>query len=68
LRRNYAKATFQNHVADSGRQEYKVFHLRASHRRKKNCILKLKRPDGQVIDNAEEMGDFVTDFYKALYQ
>ena len=28
----------------------------------------MKRPDGQVTENAEEMGDMVSDFYKTLYR
>ena len=45
----------------------RFFHLRASQRRRKNSITKLKRPDGQMIEELQEMGDLISTFYKELY-
>jgi hypothetical protein len=42
-------------------------HLRASQRKKKNKISKLKRPGGSVTEDVHEMGNATTAFYKSLY-
>jgi len=39
----------------AGDKNTRFFHLRASLRRKKNKISKLKRPDGQVTEDADEI-------------
>jgi hypothetical protein len=44
------------------------FHLRASQRRRKNRIVKLKRPDGSTTDCLREMGNLTNSFYKELYR
>ena len=51
----------------AGDKNTRFFHLRASLRRKKNKISKLKRPDGQVTEDADEMSKLATMFYKNLY-
>jgi hypothetical protein len=43
------------------------FHLQASQRRKKNKITSLKRSDGQVTEDAQEIGSLATNFYKSLF-
>lgn len=43
------------------------FHLRASQRKKRNKITRLKRVDGQFTENEQEMGELTVSFYKALY-
>jgi hypothetical protein len=44
------------------------FHLRASQRRKRNLITKLRRPDGQVTESEGEMVELTLGFYKDLYR
>jgi hypothetical protein len=51
----------------SGDKNTHFFHIRATQRGKKNKISCLKRPDGQVIEDAQEMGRMTTAFYKNLY-
>jgi len=51
----------------AGDKNTRFFHLRASQRRKKNKITSLKRPDGQVTEDAQEMGSLATNFYKSLF-
>ena len=43
------------------------FHIRASRRRRRNRIARLKKPDGQVTENVQEMRDLATSFYRELY-
>ena len=50
-----------------GDRNTRFFHLRASQRRRRNRISKLKKPDGTVTVNEEEMGAMVTDFFLTLY-
>jgi len=52
----------------AGDKNTRFFHLRASLPRRKNKISKLKKPNGQVVENEEEMGALATEFYKTLYQ
>jgi hypothetical protein len=40
----------------AGDKNTRFFHLRASQRRKKNKISRLLKPDGKVIEDAQEMG------------
>jgi hypothetical protein len=42
--------------------------MRASQRKKKNKIHRLKRADGSVTEDAKEMGVLTTRFYKDLYR
>ena len=51
----------------AGDKNTRFFHLRATQRRKKKKISCLKRPDGQVTEDAQEMGRMTTTFYKNLY-
>ena len=43
------------------------FHLRASQRRRRNQITKLRKPDGEITKNEVEMGALASAFYKDLY-
>ena len=51
----------------AGDKNTKFFHLRASQRKKRNKISKLKRPDGSITEDDQEMGRMTTEFYKNLY-
>ncbi|XP_071680173.1 uncharacterized protein [Lolium perenne] len=50
-----------------GDRNTKFFHRRASWRKKKNQIRKLKRPDGSWTCDAREMEGLATDFFQNLY-
>jgi hypothetical protein len=50
-----------------GDRNTKYFHRRASWRRKKNRISKLKRPDGSWTMDTGEMEEMATGFFKNLY-
>lgn len=50
-----------------GDKNTRFFHLRASQRRRRNKIVRLKRTDGSVTENENEMADLATAFYKGLY-
>ena len=41
--------------------------MRASQRKKKNKIEKLRKQDGSLTKNPQEMGAMTTEFYKSLY-
>ena len=43
------------------------FHLRASHRRRKNQIKELQRPDEQTTSDLLEMEGLTNDFFQHLY-
>jgi hypothetical protein len=51
----------------SGDKNTRFFDLRASLRKKKNKITRLKKSNGQVTEDAMEMGTMTSDFYKVLY-
>jgi hypothetical protein len=51
----------------AGDKNTRFFHLRASQCRRKNRISKLKRPDGQLTEDLQEMGNLISSFYKELY-
>jgi hypothetical protein len=50
-----------------GDRNTKYFHKRASCRKKKNKIHKLKRPDGSWTCDSTEMEGLATDFFQMLY-
>jgi hypothetical protein len=50
-----------------GDRNTRFFHLRASKRKKKNRICRLKRPDGNYAEADQEMADMTTTFYENLY-
>lgn len=51
----------------SGDRNTKIFHLRASIRRKKNTIRALQNSLGVLTDDLEELKAMVHEFYKTLY-
>lgn len=51
----------------AGDKNTRFFHLWAIQGRRKNSITKLKRPDGQLTEDLQEMGDLISTFYKELY-
>jgi hypothetical protein len=50
-----------------GDKNTRFFHLRASQRKKKNQIQSLKRPDGVITEDEQEMADLTREFYNNLY-
>jgi hypothetical protein len=50
-----------------GDRNTKYFHRRATWRRKKNRVCKLKRPDGSWTMDAHEMEELTLDYFKKLY-
>lgn len=51
----------------AGDKNTRFFHLRAIRRKRKNMISKLKKADGTVTEDSQEMGNLATNFYKSLY-
>lgn len=51
----------------SGDKNTNFFHLRASQRKKKNKIVRLKRADGQFTEDEQEMEEMTLVFYQQLY-
>lgn len=47
-----------------GDKNTKYFQMRASMRRRKNKIKSLTKPDGQIVDDENEVEGMTTDFYK----
>ena len=45
----------------------RFFHLRASQRKKRNKIFKLRKADGSLTEDVNEMKNLITTFYKDLY-
>lgn len=43
------------------------FHAQASERRRINMIPKLKKEDGSVVEREEEIGPYITNYYKSLF-
>jgi hypothetical protein len=52
----------------AGDKNTHFFHLRACQRRKKNRITRLKRPDGHLTEDVQEMGSLASSFYLDLYK
>jgi hypothetical protein len=50
-----------------GDRNTKFFHRKATWRKKKNTISKLKKDDGTYTDNVKEMGELTTKFFEDLY-
>ena len=51
-----------------GDKNTRFFHLRASQRRRKNKITKLRKPDGQFTEDVRELSNLAMSFYKDLYR
>ncbi|XP_071685251.1 uncharacterized protein [Lolium perenne] len=51
----------------NGDRNTSFFHAHASERRKVNRIKKLRREGGGVVEREEEIGPFITNFYKSLF-
>jgi hypothetical protein len=51
-----------------GDRNTRFFHMRASRRKKKNRISRLKRSDGSYTEDQQEMGLLTRDFYTTLYR
>jgi hypothetical protein len=51
----------------NGDRNTSFFHAHASERRRVNKIKKLKREGGGVVEREEELGPFITNFYKSLF-
>jgi hypothetical protein len=50
-----------------GDRNTRFFHLRASKRKKRNRINRLKRPDGSFTEDGQEMSSMTREFYNNLY-
>jgi hypothetical protein len=50
-----------------GDRNYRFFHLRASKRKKRNRISKLRRANGSLTEDVQEMSSMAREFYKNLY-
>ena len=50
-----------------GDKNTRFFHQRASHRKKKNKISRLRRPDGVEVEDPEELSVLTRDFFHGLY-
>jgi hypothetical protein len=50
-----------------GDQNTSYFHAFSSERKEMNRIKKLRREDGGVVENGEELGSFITNNYKSLF-
>jgi hypothetical protein len=51
----------------AGDKNTKYFHMRASQRKNKNKVTKLRKPNGLITENEHEMQQMATDFYKNMY-
>jgi predicted acetyltransferase len=45
----------------------KFFHRKAVARAKKICVKRLRKEDGQTIEDKSKMAQMVTNFFKTLY-
>jgi hypothetical protein len=50
-----------------GDKNTRFFHLRASQRKKRNKICRLKGPDGLISESEQEMAGMTQSFYDTLY-
>jgi hypothetical protein len=50
-----------------GDRNTRFFHMRASKRKKRNRIERLRRLDGSLAEDNEELGQMARDFYSSLY-
>jgi hypothetical protein len=50
-----------------GDRNSRFFHLRASKRKKRNRIARLRRNDGSMTEDLQEISSMAKDFYKNLY-
>jgi hypothetical protein len=51
----------------NGDRNTSFFHAHASERKKVNKIKRLRREGGGVVEREEELGPFITNFYKSLF-
>ncbi|KAK1598491.1 hypothetical protein QYE76_048259 [Lolium multiflorum] len=51
-----------------GDKNTRFFHLRASQRKKKNRVARLKKPDGSFTEDDGEMAQLTGEFYEDLYR
>ncbi|KAL9661179.1 hypothetical protein QQ045_026001 [Rhodiola kirilowii] len=51
-----------------GDKNTKFFHARASQRRKKNCIEKLRNKNGEMADSRAQINEAVVEFFRDLFQ
>jgi hypothetical protein len=51
-----------------GDKNTKKIHLRASQRKKKNKIVRLKKEDGSLTEDVKELETMTTNFYTNLYR
>lgn len=50
-----------------GDRNTKFFHIQASERRRINTIKKMRRENGGIVEREEELGPFITNYYKSLF-
>ncbi|KAK1644917.1 hypothetical protein QYE76_062722 [Lolium multiflorum] len=58
----------RSRVLAEGDKNTRFFHLRASQRKKKNRVARLKKPDGSFTEDDGEMAQLTGEFYADLYR